>query len=126
MRALSPHFCVLRYDTRGHGASSVPGGPYTIDQLGADLIALMDGLDISIVHFCGLSMGGAIGQWLGIHAAERLSKLILSNTAASIGTADRWNDRIQQGRKEGLELVCSAVLDIWFTRSFQGASPDTV
>jgi len=126
VKALSSYIRVLRYDTRGHGASSVPNGSYTIDQLGADLIALMNGLDISITNFCGVSMGGVIGQWLGIRAPERLDKLILSNTAASIGTVARWNDRIQQVQRSGLESVRSAVLDIWFTHSFQDASPDTV
>lgn len=86
----------------------------------------MDGLDISIAHFCGVSMGGMVGQWIGIRAPERLGKLILSNTAASIGTADRWNDRIQQVQRSGLESVCAAVPDIWFTDSFQRTFPDTV
>ena len=89
--ALSPHFRILHYDTRGHGASSVADGPYTID--------------ISVAYFCGVSMGGMIGQWMGIHAPERLGKLILSNTAASIGTAERWNDRIQHVQQGGMESV---------------------
>ncbi|MEN1634966.1 alpha/beta fold hydrolase [Pseudomonas aeruginosa] len=81
--ALTAHFRVLRYDTRGHGASLVTPGPYAIGQLGADVLALLDALELPRVHFCGLSMGGLIGQWLGIHAGERLGRLVLCNTAAT-------------------------------------------
>ena len=90
----SQHFRVLRYDTRGHGASLVTEGPYSIEQLGRDVLALLDGLDIQKAHFVGLSMGGLIGQWLGIHAGERLHSLTLCNTAAKIANDEVWNTRI--------------------------------
>src|ERR1700675_1830681 len=79
-------FRILRYDTRGHGESGVLPGPYTIEQLGRDFLGLLDELHLGSVHFCGLSMGGMIGMWLGIHAPSRLSKLVLCNTGAKIGT----------------------------------------
>ncbi|MBW7457156.1 alpha/beta fold hydrolase, partial [Paenibacillus sepulcri] len=75
----SRHFRVLRYDYRGHGESDTPAGPYSFDRLGRDVIELLDALQIDRVHFLGLSLGGVIGQWLGIYAPERVDRLILSN-----------------------------------------------
>ncbi|WP_458752921.1 alpha/beta fold hydrolase [Pseudomonas brenneri] len=97
MPAFTEHFRVLRLDTRGHGKSLVTAGPYSIEQLGRDVLALLDALNIERAHFCGLSMGGLIGQWLGINAGERLLKLVVCNTAAKIGTrtsgtlASKWS-----------------------------------
>jgi 3-oxoadipate enol-lactonase len=91
---LSRHFRVVRYDTRGHGASSVPPGAYSIDRLGRDVIELMDALEIQRAHFLGLSLGGYIGQWLGIHAPERIDRLILSNTSPYLGPAKQWDEAI--------------------------------
>ncbi|ALS59102.1 alpha/beta fold hydrolase [Pandoraea norimbergensis] len=90
----SQHFRVLRYDARGHGASSVPPGPYSLARLGEDVVELLDHLDIARAHFLGLSLGGIVGQWLGIHAAARIDRLILSNTAAYLGPADIWDASI--------------------------------
>ncbi len=117
---------VLRYDTRGHGQSSVTPGPYSIDQLGKDVIALLDALDLDRVHFCGLSMGGMIGMWLGVNAPERLNKLILCNTAAKIGTSEVWNARIEAVRKNGMKSVASAVIERWFSPAFGEKAPATV
>src|SRR5690606_26737091 len=78
--ALAPHFRVVRFDARGHGASVVASGDYTIEQLGRDVIAIVDALGIETFAFCGLSLGGMIGQWLGVHASGRLSHLVLANT----------------------------------------------
>lgn len=91
---LSKHFRVLRYDFRGHGASDVPGGPYSLDRLGRDVIELLDALQIRRAHFLGLSLGGLVGQWLGIHAPDRIDRLILSNTSSYLGPAAQWDDRI--------------------------------
>lgn len=115
---LSHHFNILRYDTRGHGQSGTPEGDYTIEQLGNDVLQLLDTLNIKQVVFCGISMGGLVGQWLGIHAPEKLSHLIISNTAAKIGSAEGWNSRIADVRKNGLESIESATADRWFTPPF--------
>lgn len=120
------HFRILRYDTRGHGRSSVTPGPYSIEQLGNDVLDLLDDLDFDRVHFCGLSMGGMIGMWLGMNAPERLYKLILCNTAAKIGNAEGWNARIENVRKNGMKSIASAVIERWFTPAFRAKSPDDV
>ena len=84
-------FRVLRYDTRGHGQSSATPGPYSIELLAKDVLALFDELDLDRVHFCGLSMGGMTGMWLGVHAPERLNKLVLCNTGArTAATSPSW------------------------------------
>ena len=122
----SQHFRVLRYDTRGHGASLVTEGPYSIEQLGRDVLALLDGLDIQKAHFVGLSMGGLIGQWLGINAGERLLSLTLCNTAAKIGSDEVWNPRIEmvlkQGRQAMLDLRDASIAR-WFTADFAQTQP---
>jgi 3-oxoadipate enol-lactonase len=92
--AFSQHFRVLRYDARGHGASSVPPGPYSLDRLGEDVVDLLDHLHIARAHFLGLSLGGIVGQWLGVHAATRIDRLILSNTAPYLGPAEVWDASI--------------------------------
>ena len=124
--ALSPHLRLLRYDTRGHGQSSIPDGPYTVADLGGDVLGLLDVLDISKASFCGLSLGGVVGQWLGIHAPDRIEKLILADTAAKIGTAETWNPRIETVQREGLESVIPGTLERWFTAPFRAAQPEIV
>jgi len=79
---LLPYFRIVRYDTRGHGQSEATAEPYSVEQLGQDVISLFDELGLEKVYFCGLSMGGQIGQWLGINHPNRLHKLVLSNTAS--------------------------------------------
>ena len=115
MAELSARFRVVRYDTRGHGESGVPPGPYTIATLGGDALGLLDALSIPRAHFCGLSMGGMTGIWLAIHAPERLDRLVLANTAARIGTAELWNARIEAIRRGGMAAVAPGVLARWFT-----------
>lgn len=117
---------ILRYDTRGHGQSSSTAGPYTIEHLGKDVIALLDALDLGSVDFCGLSMGGMIGMWLGIHAADRLNRLVLCNTGATIGTPEAWNARIEAVRKNGMKPIAPAVIERWFTPAFREKSPDVI
>ena len=91
---LAQHFHVLRYDARGHGASDAPRDPYSLDRLGRDAIELLDVVDIERAHFLGLSLGGMVGQWLGIHTPERIDRLILANTSSHIGPASQWDERI--------------------------------
>ena len=115
------HFSLLRYDARGHGRSSVPEGPYTISQMGRDALGLLDALGLQRVHFCGLSMGGMVGLWLGAHVPERIDRLVLANTAAKIGTADGWNERIAFVRREGMGAIVTSVLERWFTEEFRAS-----
>jgi 3-oxoadipate enol-lactonase len=116
-------FRVLRYDKRGHGGSSSPAGPYTIEQMGRDAVALLDYLKLDKVNYCGLSIGGQTGMWLGANAPERLNKLVLSNTAAKIGNDDGWNTRIDAVTKGGVKSVSKIVIDRWFTPEFQAIAP---
>ncbi|MET0961459.1 MAG: 3-oxoadipate enol-lactonase [Noviherbaspirillum sp.] len=126
MPALLQRFRVLRHDARGHGQSDIPPGPYSVEQLGGDVLALMDHLKIERAHFCGLSMGGMIGMWLGTHHAGRLNRLVLCNTAAKIGTPDTWNSRIAKVEAEGMASVVDIVLERWFTPGFRQRAPEQV
>jgi len=119
----SESFRVLRYDTRGHGRSDATPGDYTISQLAADLLQLLDFLRLERVFFCGLSMGGAIGIYLGSHAPQRFQKLVLCNTAARFGTAETWNARLQAVRSGGMKAVAGGVLERWLTREFRDVHP---
>ncbi len=121
---LTPSLRVLRYDTRGHGQTPASVGPVTITDLGTDVVALLDALSIPRVIFCGLSMGGLIGQWLAIHHPERIDKLILSNTAAKIGTLDSWNERIETVSQHGVSAIADAALDRWLTPEYSRNNPD--
>ncbi|HEX2390232.1 MAG TPA: alpha/beta fold hydrolase, partial [Casimicrobiaceae bacterium] len=115
MSALAGRFRVVRYDSRGHGRSQTTPGPYSIDQLARDAVGLLDHLAIDRAHFCGLSMGGMVGLWLGIHAPDRLDRLVVANTAAKIGTSEMWNARIDAVRKGGMAAIVSAVLGRFFS-----------
>ncbi|KRP60920.1 3-oxoadipate enol-lactonase [Pseudomonas trivialis] len=126
MPAFTRHFRVLRCDTRGHGKSLVTPGPYSIEQLGRDVLALLDGLGIQRAHFCGLSMGGLIGQWLGINAGARLQRLVVCNTAAKIGTPEVWDPRIETVLRDGAAAMVAlrdASIARWFTADFAAANP---
>jgi 3-oxoadipate enol-lactonase len=124
--ALAQRFRVLRYDTRGHGQSSVTPGPYSITQLGRDVVGLLDAVGIDRPHFCGLSMGGVTGMWLGIYAPERINRLVLCNTAAKIGSPEMWNTRIDTVRTNGLNAVAETQAQRWFTPAFIAKAPDVI
>lgn len=126
MPALARMFRVLRYDTRGHGLSGLPPARYGVDRLGRDVLALMDELEIGQAAFCGLSMGGMTGMWLGVHAPSRFSRLVLCNTAAKIGTPEVWNSRIAAVRQGGMESIVQGVIQRWFTEGFVAAEPQAV
>ena len=110
---------VLRYDSRGHGHSAVPDGPYSIELLAADAVSLMDGLGLDKVHFCGLSKGGMIGQMLGTQYGDRLISLTLSSTATYMAPKEIWDERIETVRKDGMAVVVDATIDRWFTKADQ-------
>jgi 3-oxoadipate enol-lactonase len=113
--ALSERYRVVRYDMRGHGASGVPAGAYSLDRLGRDVLELLDELQLPKAHFLGLSLGGFVGQWLGIHAPERIDRLILANTASYLGPAKQWDAAIQ-AVKQAPDMVDTAAMFLrnWF------------
>jgi 3-oxoadipate enol-lactonase len=119
-------FRVLRYDKRGHGQSSVPAGPYSIEQLGRDVLGLLDFLRFDKVDFCGLSIGGQTGMWLGVNGPERLHKLILCSTAAKLGTPQVWNPRLAAVREGGTKALAETVMERWFTAGFRAKAPNEV
>jgi 3-oxoadipate enol-lactonase len=124
--ALSGRHRVIRYDARGHGASAVTPGPYSIERLGQDAVALLDALGVERASFCGLSMGGMVGIWLGLHAPGRVERLVLCNTGARIGTPAIWGERIEAVRRSGLASVADAVLGRWFGAAFAAAQAPEV
>lgn len=124
MLDLLEYFQVLRYDTRGHGASEVPAGDYTLEQLGRDVLGLADALNIRQFSFCGLSMGGAVGQWLALNAPERLRNLVLANTAAKFGTREIWEGRITAVRQGGIKAIVNTIMERFFApEMFEQSNP---
>lgn len=126
IEALGEHFRILRYDRRGHGRSAVPPAPYSIDDLGQDVLGLLDSLGIARTHYCGLSIGGLVGQWLAVNAPERLDRLVLCSTAEKIGNEEGWLARIAQVREHGMGQVADDTPSRWFTAAFAAAEPAAV
>lgn len=119
MPDLLQHFQVLRYDTRGHGASGTPAGDYTLDQLGQDVLALAEKLNLEKFAFCGLSMGGAVGQWLAINAPQQLTALVLANTSPKFGTPDIWDARRKAVQEGGIAAIVDAIMQRFFSADKQ-------
>lgn len=115
---LEKSYRVLRYDTRGHGATDDPPGPYSIKLLAEDAIALLDGLGIDKVHFAGLSMGGMIAQYAGANFPERVASLLLCDTASEMPTLEMWNDRISMAESQGIPAMVEPTLKRWFTAPY--------
>jgi 3-oxoadipate enol-lactonase len=124
--ALSVRFRVMRYDQRGHGESPVPPGPYGFQELGQDVLDLLDRNDIERAHFVGLSMGGMTGMWLGANAPERIDRMVLLCTTPYFGTPETWIDRAATVRAEGTEAVADAGVERWFTDGFRESQPAVV
>ncbi|WP_050476136.1 3-oxoadipate enol-lactonase [Herbaspirillum rhizosphaerae] len=122
-RALRAHYRILRYDTRGHGESPGAADSLTLAQLGQDVIDLLDRLKLDKVNFCGISMGGIIGLWLGIHAGDRLQRLIVANSAARIGAEEGWRSRAAQVAGNGMDGVADGAAGRWFTPEFIARAP---
>ena len=123
MKALTQVFRVIRYDRRGHGKSSVPPGPYSMERFGRDVLAILDDLNIDKVHWCGLSMGGMVGQWLGANAPERLGKIVLANTACYYPDPTNWHNRIGAVKEGGLAAIADTVMGAWLTADFREREP---
>lgn len=126
--ALEGRYRVLRYDTRGHGGSEAPEGPYTFAEMVEDVRALMDGLGVRRTHFVGLSMGGMIGQWLALTYPERLRSLVLCDTSARTAAeaGSIWDERIALAALEGMEPHVEATIGRWFTPAFARDHPETI
>ena len=124
--ALRERFRLVRYDHRGHGGSPVPPGPYAMDDLGRDVLALMDRLAVERFSFCGLSVGGVVGVWLGSEAPERVERLVLLCTSARFDPPDAWESRARSVRAGGVGVVADAVLERWFTPAFREERPEVL
>jgi 3-oxoadipate enol-lactonase len=120
------HFRLIRYDRRGHGQSGVPAGPYTMERFGRDVLAVLDALKIEKTNWCGLSMGGMVGQWLGANAPDRVEKLVLANTNYYYADKNPWIDRIKFVSEKGLEALVDANMQRWFTEGFRKRAPDVM
>jgi 3-oxoadipate enol-lactonase len=126
MKALTQHFRVIRYDRRGHGKSGVPPAPYSMERFGRDVLAILDDLNIERVHWCGLSMGGMVGQWLGANAPDRINRLILSNTHSYYPDKAMWDDRIRMAQEKGIAGMVEPTMERWFTKEFRERAPDRI
>jgi 3-oxoadipate enol-lactonase len=123
MAALTKLYRVVRYDRRGHGKSGVPAGPYSMERFGKDVLAILDDLNIEKIHWCGLSMGGMVGQWLGANAPERVEKLILANTSCYYPDPTNWLNRIKAVKESGIASIADAVIAAWLTADFREREP---
>ncbi|KMK64650.1 alpha/beta fold hydrolase [Puniceibacterium sp. IMCC21224] len=120
------NFHVVRYDMRGHGRSDVPPGAYSVDRLGNDVLELLDHLQIGRAHFCGLSLGGFVGQWLGVHAPGCIDRLVLSNTSPYLGPAPQWDDLIRKTRDPGsMTFFADMFIGNWFSQVTLRDNPET-
>jgi 3-oxoadipate enol-lactonase len=127
-RALSPHYRVLRYDTRGHGQTSAPPGPYTLEQLAEDVVGLLRGLGVTETHFVGLSMGGMIGQVLALAHPGLVRSLVLCDTTSRYPAeaAPIWEERIRTVEAQGMEAVVAGTLERWFTSAYRTRRPEVM
>jgi 3-oxoadipate enol-lactonase len=127
---LRQRFRLLRFEMRGHGApgaqSPAPRGPYTIAELGTDVLTLLNAHDIERVAYCGVSLGGMVGMWLAANAPERISRLALCCTSAYLPPASMWAQRAATARSEGMAALVEQVLARWFTPAYVQRCPDSV
>jgi 3-oxoadipate enol-lactonase len=126
MPALSQHFRVVRYDTRGHGQSVGRAGEYRLDELGGDVLGLLDHLGVSRFHVAGISLGGITALWLAVNAPERVLGLMPCNTAARIGSVETWRQRMEQVSQHGTASIAEATMERWFTAAFRRNAPARV
>lgn len=120
------HFKLLRFDRRGHGKSGLPKGPYSMEMFGRDVLAIMDALGIEKADWCGLSMGGMEGMWLGANAPERFGRMVLSNTSSFFADKKGWNDRLALVRDKGVPAFAAPNMERWFTKGFRERDPQAI
>jgi 3-oxoadipate enol-lactonase/4-carboxymuconolactone decarboxylase len=121
---LTQRFRVLRYEHRGHGATPAPDGPYTIDDLGGDVVDLLDHLGEPSASLAGISLGGMVGMWLAAHHPDRVDRLVLACTAAHLPPPDAWSERAAKVREEGTSSLRTTLLERWFPAGFVARRPD--
>ena len=117
---------VVRFDTRGHGRSPVPTGPYTVAELASDVVMLADSLGIERFGFVGFSLGGAVGQALAVSHPSRLAAAVLCCTASCFGDPATWVERAALVRGSGMDVLAEPTKDRWFTDAFRSSHPDQV
>jgi len=122
--AFESRYRVLRFDMRGHGESGLSPQPFTIEQLGRDVLQLLDEVKVDRASVCGLSLGGVVALWLGIHAPARVERLVLANTAARIGNQEMWEQRIATVANTGMSPLAVATLERWFTPTYRERHPE--
>jgi 3-oxoadipate enol-lactonase len=122
LESMTQRFRVLRYDPRGHGHSGVPAGPYSMERLGRDVLAVFDVIGIRKANWCGLSMGGMVGQWLAANVPERIERLVLSNTSSYFSDKAERDHRLKLVREKGIAAFAAANMERWFTKSFRQRS----
>ncbi|AYA24282.1 3-oxoadipate enol-lactonase [Rhodococcus rhodochrous] len=126
IHALATDWNIVAADHRGHGASPAPSGPYTIEELAGDVVALLDSLELDAVHYVGLSLGGAVGQWLAAHHPERVRTLTLLCTSPAFQPAQPWYDRAASVRNDGLASIADSIVSRWFTSELAEHDPKLV
>lgn len=128
MAALETRFTVLRFDTRGHGGSDAPAGAYSFEQLTDDVLGLLDALQIERTHFCGLSMGGMLGQHLALKAPQRIGRMVLADTTSRMPAeaAPLWAERIRIATEQGMAPLVQPTLERWFTAPYRAAHPEVM
>jgi 3-oxoadipate enol-lactonase len=123
---LQSHHCLLLYDHRGHGESPAPAGPYTIDELGGDVVALLETLGVGVVSFCGLSLGGMVGLWLASRHPDRVDRLVAMSALARLEPASGYTERAAAARTRGMPAIAADVVSRWFTPDFGEQHRETV
>ncbi len=124
-KALAQDYRIIRYDRRGHGQSGIDPRPYSMERFGRDVLAILDHLKIEKAHWCGLSMGGMVGQWLGANAPERFDRMILANTTCYYPDPSNWHARIKAVTESGLASIADTVIAGWLTEGFRKREPQT-
>lgn len=126
LAAFSAKYRVIRYDRRGHGQSDSPPGPYSLEDLGKDALAIMDVAGAKSVNWCGLSMGGMTGLWLASHHPDRIQKLVAVSSATFMPPPELWNGRIKTAQDKGIEVLAGPTMQRWFTAGFLKGNQDKV